>query len=106
MNEGGTKGRTPASHETLVAAARWAAVLFRDRTQAVAEGRGVIEDALPDTRVTWSESRDKFDLYHVEDRIAFQPLYEKELRGYQLVKVLRRKETASEWATRMKKPEG
>lgn len=106
MNELGDKGRSPASRETLIAAARWAAALFRDRTYAMAEGRGSIDDALPDTRVRWSEIQGKFDLFNVMDRVDLQPLYEKELRAYHLLQVLRRKETAEAWVQRMKTREG
>lgn len=83
-------------------AAEWAADLFEVRTRHIAADAGRIDEALPDTRVAWSEIRRGFELT-ASDRAPFQPFFETAISNRGLLGVLRRSESAVCWVERMDK---
>jgi hypothetical protein len=83
----------------LAEAAEWAADLFEQRTRKVAANTARVDEVLPDTRVQWSEIRDKF-AFKPALRSQFQLFFDKALSHRGLLGVLRRSESAVVWVER------
>ena len=81
-------------------AAEWAAQLFRERTILVAENRAQVLDIVPETRVSWHEINRAHGLSGPDDRVAFQPYFNRAVKRLGLWQVLKRKELASVWWAR------
>ena len=88
---------------TIKEIAIYAADLYKQRTIDVVQDKADVYSISAYTRVGWNELCSLFPELRndiVNNRIDFQPLFEKEIRKRGLWKVFQGKETSSQWYER------
>ncbi len=84
-------------------AAEWAVQLYEERTIELAKGKGDIYSTHPAYRVSWHEITYRFpEINGPNDRVDFQPEFDKRIKKRKLWQVLQGKEKADQWYQRVK----